>query len=258
MTAQDWNSRYAAAQQWSDEPNALAASILVNVPPGRALDLEAGEGRMALWLAACGWRVTALDFSVVGLERGKARATELGVDVDWQVADATIVELGQQLCDLVLVLYLHLPRTQLPGVLSRAAASVVPGGRLLVLGHDQDNLEHGVAVLRTGNCCTTRPCCEPVPKGSTASGWSRWSGRSASAPRWTRSWWPGGADVGLLIRDRRNSDRIPRRFGDPEVTDCSVATPQVHRCAAGTPRMTCSTCRPHPDHVVLPHVRHVA
>lgn len=144
MTAQDWNSRYAGAQQWSDEPNALAASLLVNMPPGRALDLAAGEGRMALWLAACGWRVTALDFSVVGLERGKARATELGVDVDWQVADATTVELGQQLYDLVLVLYLHLPRTQLPGVLSRAAASVAPGGRLLVLGHDQDNLERGV------------------------------------------------------------------------------------------------------------------
>ncbi len=48
MTAQDWNSRYAAAQQWSDEPNALAASRLINVPPGRALDLAAGEGRMTL------------------------------------------------------------------------------------------------------------------------------------------------------------------------------------------------------------------
>lgn len=144
MTAQDWDSRYSAAQQWSDEPNAVAASLLEAVPPGRALDLAAGEGRMALWLAGRGWQVTALDFSAAGLARGEARAVELGVHVDWQVADATTAELGEQVYDLVLVLYLHLPREQLADVLCRAAAAVGPGSQLLVLGHDRDNLERGV------------------------------------------------------------------------------------------------------------------
>lgn len=32
----------------------------------------------------------------------------------------------------------------------------------------------------------------------------------------------------------------------------------MHRCSAGTSRRTCSTWRPHPDHVVPPQVRHVA
>lgn len=144
MDAQDWDERYGAGQQWSDEPNAHAAALLVDVAPGRALDLAAGEGRMALWLAASGWEVTALDFSAVGLERGRARAAERGLDVRWQVADATTADLGEREYDLVLVLYLHLPREQARDVLARAAAAVAPGGRLIVLGHDRDNLERGV------------------------------------------------------------------------------------------------------------------
>jgi SAM-dependent methyltransferase len=144
MDAQQWDVRYAAAQQWSDEPNALAASILDQLPPGRALDLAAGEGRMALWLARRGWQVTALHFSPVGLERGKARAEALGVDVNWQVADATATDLAAEQFDLVLVLYLQLPRATLLPVLTGAAAAVAEGGRLLVLGHDRDNLERGV------------------------------------------------------------------------------------------------------------------
>ena len=144
VDAQQWNSRYAAAQQWSDEPNALAATLLAPIPPGRALDLAAGEGRMSLWLARRGWQVTALDFAEIGLERGKARAADLGVDVDWQVADATSADLGKGTYDLVLVLYLHLSRERLQPVLTRAADAVAPGGLLLVLGHDRDNLVRGV------------------------------------------------------------------------------------------------------------------
>lgn len=144
MTAADWDERYAAGRQWSDEPNALAAQLLTEVPPGRALDVAAGEGRMSLWLASRGWEVTALDFSAAGLDRGRARAAERGLQVDWQVADATTAEFGEQAHDLVLVLYLHLPRADLAAVLKRCAAAVAPGGRLLVLGHDRDNLTRGV------------------------------------------------------------------------------------------------------------------
>jgi len=143
MRAEDWDTRYAAAQQWSDEPNALAAHLLAEVPARRALDVAAGEGRMALWLASRGWSVTALDFSPVGLQRGRQRAQERGLQVDWQVADATAADFGERTYDLVLVLYLQLSRQVLPEVLARCARAVAPGGLLFVLGHDRDNLERG-------------------------------------------------------------------------------------------------------------------
>jgi SAM-dependent methyltransferase len=139
-----WDQRYAATDLvWTVEPNTVAASLVANLPAGRALDVAAGEGRMALWLAGRGWKVRALDFSAVGLAKGRARAQELGANVDWQVADATTADLGAGDCDLILVLYLHLPRQDMTALLERCAEAVAPGGLLLVLGHDRENLTRG-------------------------------------------------------------------------------------------------------------------
>lgn len=143
MDAAAWDARYAAAQLWSDEPNQLAADLLSGLPAGRALDVAAGEGRMALWLASRGWRVTALDFSASGLARGQARAAARGLDVEWLVADATQATLAP-VYDLVLVLYLHLDPPGLSTALRHAADALAPGGVLLALGHDRDNLTRGV------------------------------------------------------------------------------------------------------------------
>ena len=142
MRAADWDQRYAENRQWSAEPNALVAALLADLPPGDAIDLAAGEGRHALWLAARGWRVTAVDFSAVGLERGRAQP---GADrVSWVTADVqqwSGPEAGQ---DLVLVAYLHLPEADTVELLTCAVGWLRPGGRFLSLGHDVDNIERGV------------------------------------------------------------------------------------------------------------------
>lgn len=143
MDAQGWDTRYAQTRQWSAEPNRLAAELIEPLPPGRALDVAAGEGRMALWLAAGGWDVEALDFSAVGLDRGR-QAAPPGATVTWRVGDVVTSDLGREAYDLVMVLYLHLPRGVIVDVLRRAAEAVRPGGRLLLLGHDRENLADGV------------------------------------------------------------------------------------------------------------------
>src|SRR5256885_15763972 len=71
MRAAEWDQRYAEQRQWSAEPNALVAELLAGLPPGDAVDLAAGEGRHALWLAGRGWRGTAGDLSAVGPDRGR-------------------------------------------------------------------------------------------------------------------------------------------------------------------------------------------
>lgn len=40
------------------------ADLLPGVRPGKALDLAAGSGRHALWLAGRGWEVTAVDIEI--------------------------------------------------------------------------------------------------------------------------------------------------------------------------------------------------
>jgi SAM-dependent methyltransferase len=142
VRAEDWDERYAASQQWSAEPNRLIAELLDGVPPGNAVDLAAGEGRHALWLARLGWRVTAVDFSDVGLRRGREQP---GSDrVSWVTADVLTWSAPPASLDLVLVAYLHLPEADTLDLFTRAVGWLRPGGRLLVLGHDVANIEHGV------------------------------------------------------------------------------------------------------------------
>jgi SAM-dependent methyltransferase len=142
VRAGDWDERYADRQQWSSEPNALVAELLAGLPPGDAVDLAAGEGRHALWLAGRGWRVSAVDFSAVGLGRGAAQP---GAEkVTWVTADVTTWTAPPASVDLVVVAYLHLPETDTVAVLTRAVGWLRPGGRLLVLGHDVQNIAAGV------------------------------------------------------------------------------------------------------------------
>jgi SAM-dependent methyltransferase len=142
MRSTEWDERYGEKQQWSAGPNALIAELLADVPPGAAVDLAAGEGRHALWLAGRGWRVTAVDFSAVGLQRGQAQP---GADaVEWVTADVTQWSAAPSSLDLVLIAYLHLPTEVMADLLVRSVGWLRPGGRFLLLGHDLDNIAHGV------------------------------------------------------------------------------------------------------------------
>ena len=74
MDAKDWDERYAAADLvWSAEPNRFVAELISPLTPGTAVDIAAGEGRNAIWLAQQGWTVTATDYSSVAVERMRAR-----------------------------------------------------------------------------------------------------------------------------------------------------------------------------------------
>jgi SAM-dependent methyltransferase len=145
MDAQAWDRRYEAAELvWTAGPNQFVAGELAGLPAGRALDLAAGEGRNALWLAERGWRVTAVDFSKVGLAKAARIAEQRGIEVDWVLADVLDFTPRRGGFELVLLSYLQLPGEQLARVLRGAAAALAPGGTLLAVGHDRTNLTEGV------------------------------------------------------------------------------------------------------------------
>ena len=89
----DWDERYRRGEHASLEPAQLLVrfvedyAALFDGPRRRALDLACGAGRHALYLAARGWRVTAVDSSRVGVELTEARARERGLQVDVRAAD---------------------------------------------------------------------------------------------------------------------------------------------------------------------------
>ena len=146
MDADLWDQRYAEAELvWSAEPNVWVAQVTADLPPGRVLDLAAGEGRNALWLAGRGWTATAVDFSPVALDRARRLAAEQHVDGRLATVRADLATFSPEpsAYDLVLLVYLQVgPALRSRSVLS-AAAAVAPGGRLAVVAHDSDNPVHG-------------------------------------------------------------------------------------------------------------------
>ncbi len=145
MDSSAWDARYANTPGlvWSAEPNRFVVEAVAGLTPGAALDLAAGEGRNAAWLAERGWRVTAVDFAPVAVARGRELAARRGVTVEWRVADVTAYRPVPGSYELVLISYLHLPAADLAGVLAAARRALRPGGTLVVVGHDLANLRDG-------------------------------------------------------------------------------------------------------------------
>jgi SAM-dependent methyltransferase len=141
VDAQAWDERYAAADLvWSAGPNRFVESELADLPPGRALDLAAGEGRNAIWLARRGWDVTAADFSQVALDKGRQLAGD--TPVRWVCADATAWA-ERAAYDLVVMAYLQLPANERAAAVRAAFHALWPGGTLFVVAHDSTNLAEG-------------------------------------------------------------------------------------------------------------------
>lgn len=141
MDAHAWDERYAASDLvWSREPNQFVAAELADLPPGTAVDLAAGEGRNAIWLASRGWSATAVDFSQVALDKG-ARLGE-GLDVTWVCADATAWTPDEPV-DLVVIAYLQVPAADRRRAVRNAVRMLRPGGTLLLVAHDSTNLTDG-------------------------------------------------------------------------------------------------------------------
>ncbi|MDH3755037.1 MAG: class I SAM-dependent methyltransferase [Acidimicrobiia bacterium] len=143
MDSEGWDERYSARDYvWSVEPNQFVAEYLADLPPGDAIDLGAGEGRNAVWLATRGWRVTAVDFSDVALEKGAALARNHDVDVDFVHHDATTYDPSEPV-DLVVLSYLQLEPPGRELVLEHASRWLRPGGTLFVIAHDKANISDG-------------------------------------------------------------------------------------------------------------------
>lgn len=141
-----WDERYRQRSTiWSGEPNPVLVAEVGGLEPGLALEVGAGEGADALWLAGRGWTVRGVDISEVALERARRVAADtdeaVAERVEWVHADLLEWSPPAQEFDLVNVHYLHFPPEQRRDVYSRLARSVVPGGVLLVVAHHPSDVQ---------------------------------------------------------------------------------------------------------------------
>jgi SAM-dependent methyltransferase len=139
-----WERRWAQALREQPDavanrpPNARLVGVASDLTAGLALDAGCGHGAEAIWLAAAGWRVTAVDFSATALDKGRALAAAVGVDVadriEWVEGDLGTWAPPLGRFDLVSSLYVHVAGP-VGDMVTRLARGVAPGGTLLLVGH---------------------------------------------------------------------------------------------------------------------------
>ena len=140
-----WNRRYEGVERlWPPSPNAPLAEFAAGLSPGRALDLGAGEGRNAVWLAKRGWQVTALDASSVALARAAARADQEGVEIECVEADWREYRPAASSFDLGVVSFMHPDPDEQGAMFGLVTGALVRGGHLFTVGvHLSDSGRRG-------------------------------------------------------------------------------------------------------------------
>jgi len=147
----DWDHRYSGDQMWSGNPNGTLVNEMAGRTAGRALDVGAGEGGDAVWLAEQGWHVTASDISQRALDRVAAEAGRRGLQIECRHADANALgpfESGAY--DLVSAQYASIPRTSDARGVRNLLNAVAPGGTLLVVSHDLEPMRAPIDTQKHG------------------------------------------------------------------------------------------------------------
>ena len=108
------------------EPNPFLKKHFHLLPKGKVLDLAAGEGRNAVFLAQHGFDVDAVDISEKGLGKARRFANEMGVKINSLMADLDTYKIEKERYDLIANFY-FLKRSLIP----RIKKGLKKGGRII-------------------------------------------------------------------------------------------------------------------------------
>lgn len=136
MTQPFWEKTYADLNTTTfGEPSQEIKAVAANLPKGaKVLDLGCGEGRNALFLAECGFDVTAVDISILGIRKLNALANERNLKIHTQVVDMKNYEFTQSYDLIISHGCLHLiSREQWQPLVQKIKKHTKPGGMNIVL-----------------------------------------------------------------------------------------------------------------------------
>jgi SAM-dependent methyltransferase len=142
LKIEGWEQRYRAeigtADDTIQDPTPLVQRFLSDVQTGTALDLAAGSGRNAIWLAQRGWNVTAVDGAPAAIEILEHWSARLGASLRTVVADLQKGEFAIQPAswDAITICY-YLQRD----LMEPTKLGVRPGGILIVIVHTTEGDE---------------------------------------------------------------------------------------------------------------------
>jgi SAM-dependent methyltransferase len=139
-----WDDRYADSDYaYGTAPNDFLVEQAERLPAGPVLCLAEGEGRNAVWLAARGHAVTAMDASAVGLQKAQRLAAERGVRITTHHGDLAHFAIAPNAWSGIVSIFAHVPPDLRRAVHRGVVAGLRPGGVLILEAYTPEQLRFG-------------------------------------------------------------------------------------------------------------------
>ena len=139
-----WDERYSAVgHAYGTTPNEFLVAQFRAIPKGRVLSLAEGEGRNAVFLAQQGYTVTAVDASLVGLNKARKLAEENDVVVEFIHADLADYDPGENQWNGIVSIFCPLPSSVRRELYRKVIAGLKQRGVFLLEAYTPDQLQHG-------------------------------------------------------------------------------------------------------------------
>jgi SAM-dependent methyltransferase len=166
-----WNERYLSkGAMWSGKVNPVLEEVARTHCPKRALDVGAGEGADALFLAELGAETLAVEASSVGVYRGvleqETRQAQSGarLPVSWRVADISQPWSWREgEFDFVSLQFVHTDQETRASIWSEAVSATAKGGVLLIVGHDVSDASRGIPRPPADRCFSKEELLAAIP-----------------------------------------------------------------------------------------------
>lgn len=124
---------------WGLEPGKFVKSVLKQISSGKVLDLGAGEGKNAIYLAELGFNVTAVEVSSYAIDNFKSRLSKLSDEIKDRITiihkDALALDLNEEF-DLVIaygLLHCMSSLTKVDLLIDRIKAWTSQGGLTVIV-----------------------------------------------------------------------------------------------------------------------------
>lgn len=128
-----WEERYSSSIfVYGESPNEFFAETLNKLTPGKIILPCDGEGRNSVFAAKTGWDTHAFDISGAGMTKALLLANKVGVEFDFQVADALLITYPENTADVVALVYAHLPVLIRQALHEKVISWLKPGGKLIL------------------------------------------------------------------------------------------------------------------------------
>jgi SAM-dependent methyltransferase len=139
-----WDERYSAQEYaYGTNPNKFLEANVSSIPKGKVLSLAEGEGRNAVFLAKQGYSVTAVDASLVGLNKARKLAEDNGVIVEFIHTDLAEYDLGENKWDGIVSIFCPLPSSIRKQLYKKVEAALKRNGVFLLEAYTPAQLKYG-------------------------------------------------------------------------------------------------------------------